>query len=133
MDIVYIINQKYNDKTMIFKLNENESVELKYSFRSAIYFEQITNHNLDFSNMTQNDLLILFYSVVVASLQKANKPVITMLAFMDCIDDYNGGEQCLLDFANWYVDIMKKEFELLDSTTEEVVEQKPSKSKKKQV
>ena len=117
---------------MIFKLNENETVELKYSFRSAIYFEQISGHNIDFNKLTAQDLLNLFYSVVIASLQKANKPIITMLAFMDCIDDYNGGDKCIIDFSNWYVDVMRKEFELLESTQSEneKKEKKPTKKNK---
>ena len=116
---------------MIFKLNENETVELKYSFRSAIYFEQITNKNVDFQNFTANDLITLFYSVVIASLQKANKPVITMLAFMDCIDDYNGGEKCLVEFSNWYAEIVKAQYEVLDSTLTDKEKKEKPKGKKK--
>lgn len=118
---------------MIFKLNENETVELKYSFRSAIYFEQITNKNVDFQNFTANDLITLFYSVVIASLQKEHKPVITMLAFMDCIDDYNGGDKCVLEFSNWYVDIMRAQYEAMDSVTPEKEKVEKPKGKKKQV
>ena len=116
---------------MIFKLNENETVELKYSFRSAIYFEQITNKNIDLSNLTNNDIITLFYSVVVASLQKAKKPVITMLAFMDCIDDYNGGDKALINFANWYVEVLKGQFELMESMDDDTEKQDTKKKKKK--
>lgn len=104
---------------MIFKLNENDSVELKYSFRSSIYFEQIANHNLDLSNLTQNDLITLFYSVVIASLQKAKKPIITMLDFLDIIDDYNDGEKCILEFSNWFIEVMKAQYEILNSTEDD--------------
>jgi hypothetical protein len=100
---------------MLFKINENKEVELKYSFRSAVYFEQIAGHNLDLANMSQNDLITLFYCVVIASLQKAKEPIITMLAFMDCIDDYNGGEKCIIDFGNWFVDVMKAQYEVINS------------------
>ena len=96
---------------MKLKIN-NEDIELIYSFRSNIYFEQITGHNIDFTNLTANDLLSLFYSVVIASMQKAKKPVITMLDFMDVIDD-NGGEKCLIEFSNWYIAIMKAQYEVL--------------------
>ena len=116
---------------MIFKLNENDSVELKYSFRSSIYFEQIANHSLDLTNFTANDLITLFYSVVVASLQKAKKPIISMLAFMDYIDDFNGGDKCIIDFSNWYVNILKNQYELLADEKEDKKEEK-SKGKKKQ-
>ena len=44
---------------MKLKIN-NEEIELVYSFRSAVYFEQIAGHNLDFTKMSQNDLITLF-------------------------------------------------------------------------
>ena len=118
---------------MIFKLNENETVELKYSFRSAIYFEQITNRNVDFQNFTANDLITLFYSVVIASLQKAKMPIITMLDFLDAIDDFNNGEKCLLEFSNWYTGIMKTQYEAFSSTETEKEKNEKPKGKKKQV
>ena len=106
----------------------NEELELVYSFRSSIYFESITGHSLDFTKLTSNDLITLFYSVVVASLQKAKKPVISMLDFLDAVDD-NGGEKCLVDFSNWYIAIMKAQYELL--TEEKEDKEKPLKEGKK--
>lgn len=96
---------------MILKIN-NEDITLVYSFRSSLYFEQIAGHNLDFNTLTANDLVTLFYSVTIASLQKAKKPVITMIDFLDVIDD-NGGEKCLTDFTTWYVDVIKAQYEVL--------------------
>lgn len=106
----------------------SEELELVYSFRSSIYFEQIAGHNLDFNKLSANDLITLFYSVFVASLQKAKKPVITMIDFMDIVDD-NGGEKCLVDFSNWYIDIIKAQYELLTEEKEE--KEKPTKTSKK--
>lgn len=106
----------------------NEELELVYSFRSSIYFESITGHSLDFTKLTSNDLITLFYSVVVASLQKAKKPVISMLDFLDAVDD-NGGEKCLVDFSNWYIAIMKAQYELLAEEKED--KEKPLKEGKK--
>jgi len=96
---------------MTLKIN-NEDITLVYSFRSSLYFEQIAGHNLDFNTLTANDLVTLFYSVTIASLQKAKKPVITMIDFLDVIDD-NGGEKCLTDFTTWYVDVLKAQYEVL--------------------
>ena len=115
---------------MIFKLNENESIELKYSFRSNIYFEQITKHSLNFENMSSDDFITLFYCVVIASLQKAKQPVITMLDFMDKIDDFNGGEKCLMSFSEWYISIIKSQYEVLDDG-KEVKEESNQKKRKK--
>ena len=108
----------------------NEELELVYSFRSSIYFESITGHSLDFTKLTSNDLITLFYSVVVASLQKAKKPVISMLDFLDAVDD-NGGEKCLVDFSNWYIDIIKGQYELLTEEKEEKEKPIKTSSKKK--
>ena len=96
---------------MTLKIN-NEDITLVYSFRSALYFEQITGHNLDFNTLSANDLVTLFYSVVMASLQKAKKPVITMIDFLDVVDD-NGGDRCLTEFTNWYVEVLKAQYEVL--------------------
>ena len=113
------------------KLNiKGEDLELVYSFRSAIYFEQIAGKNVDFQNFTANDLITLFYSVVIASLQKAKKPVITMLDFLDIIDD-NGGDKCLLEFSNWYAEIMKAQYETMESTMTEKEKKEKPKGKKK--
>ena len=96
---------------MTLKIN-NEDITLVYSFRSALYFEQITGHNLDFNTLSANDLVTLFYSVVMASLQKAKKPVIAMIDFLDVVDD-NGGDRCLTEFTNWYVEVLKAQYEVL--------------------
>jgi len=110
----------------------NEELELVYSFRSSIYFEQIAGHSIDFTKFNANDLITLFYSVFVASLQKAKKPVITMVDFLDIIDD-NGGEKCLVDFSNWYIEIMKAQYELLAEEKEDEEKTVKTKGKKKQV
>lgn len=110
---------------MLFKINENKEVELKYSFRCSIYFEQITGHNLDLGNLSQNDLITLFYCVVIASLQKSKESIITMLDFLDAIDDFNNGEKCIIDFGNWFVNILQAQYEVLNSEDEK--EKKPVK------
>ena len=110
---------------MTLKIN-NEDITLVYSFRSALYFEQITGHNLDFNTLSANDLVTLFYSVVMASLQKAKKPIITMIDFLDVVDD-NGGDRCLTEFTNWYVEVLKAQYEVLV----EEEDKKPEKTSKK--
>lgn len=112
---------------MKLKIN-NEEIELVYSFRSAVYFEQIAGHNLDFTKMSQNDLITLFYCVVIASLQKAKKPIITMLEFMDAIDE-NGSEKCIIDFSNWYAQTITAQYEVLNSMGDEKKQPKTGKKK----
>ena len=106
----------------------NEELELVYSFRSSIYFESIAGHSLDFTKLTSNDLITLFYSVFVATLQKSKKPIIAMIDFLDIVDA-NGGEKCLVDFSEWYISVIKKQFELL--AEEKEGKEKPLKEGKK--
>ena len=110
---------------MTLKISDTETLELKYSFRSSIYFETISGHNLDLQNLTGNDLVTLFYAVFVASLQKEGKPIIDMLSFLNIVDD-NGGDKALLEFSQWYVNQIKLQWDL-----EEEPEEKQSKEKNK--
>lgn len=110
---------------MTLKISETETLELKYSFRSSIYFETISGHNLDLQNLSGNDLIVLFYAVFVASLQKEGRPIIDMMTFLDIVDE-NGGDKCLLAFSRWYVDQIKLQWDL-----EEEPEEKVSKEKNK--
>lgn len=102
---------------MKFKI-KNEEIELKYSFRINIFFEQIQGHSLDFAAISSEDLIVLFYCTVITSLQKEKKPIITMEDFYDAVDD-NGGEHCIVDFSNWYIEIMKAQYEMLEMTETE--------------
>ena len=102
---------------MTLKISESETLDLKYSFRSSIYFETISGHNLDLQKLNGNDLMILFYAVFVASLQKEKKPIIDMIQFMDIIDN-NGGEKCLLAFSQWYVEQIQIQWQLEEDPEE---------------
>lgn len=113
---------------MKIKFNDKE-IELVYSFRSNVYFEQINGKTIDFSNFSSNDLITLFYCVFISSLQKAKLPIITMVDFLDVIDD-NGGEKCVIEFSNWYVETLNAQFELLESGQNEEAEPKKKKVKK---
>lgn len=105
---------------MKLKLNEKDELELVYSFRTMIYFENIQGKTIDFEpgKFTTNDLLVLFYCVFITSLQKAKKPIIPMTDFLDIID-LNNGEQSLIEFANWFTDIMTSQNDLANSLSDE--------------
>ena len=113
---------------MKFKIN-NYELELTYSFRIMVYYEQISGHSLDPKNFNTNDLITLFYSAVISSLQKERRPIISMIDFLDAIDD-NGGEKCLMNFSDWYESIIKAQYELLTSTSDNI-EGKEGEDKKK--
>ena len=111
---------------MTLKIN-GEDLELIYSFRSSIYFEQISNKSLDFDHFTSNDLMTLFYCVVIASLQKIKKPIVDMLAFMDMIDE-NGGDKCVYDFSQWYINAVKTQYEITDTELDKADKKKSKKN-----
>lgn len=94
---------------------QDKEIELKYSFRASVYFEQISSKNIDFKDFNQNDLVTLFYCVFISSLQKEKLPICSMLDFLDVLDE-NGGEKCLYDFSNWYVSTLAAQYEFLEST-----------------
>ena len=116
---------------MNLKIN-GEDITLVDSFRVYMYFEEIAGHNLNFNNFTSNDLMILFYSVVITSLQKAKKQLIPFIDFLDVVDD-NGGDKCVLEFSNFYIGMIKKQYEVLDDMQveekEETETEEPSKKK----
>jgi hypothetical protein len=122
----------YNIQKMKIKLNENDELELVYSFRSMIYFEQIQGKALDYEHFSANDLMVLFYCVFIASLQKAKRPVVTMLDFLDIIDD-NGGEKAITDFSLWFTDVVTKQFDMVNSLSDEDKKEEATKKKKTRV
>jgi len=106
------------------KLNINgEELELVYSFRINLFYEEISNKSLDFTSLSANDLVNLFYSTVIASLQKAKRPNITMLEFLDVVDD-NGGEKAIVDFSNWFIEVIKGQYEILPDDDKKTVDKK---------
>lgn len=112
------------------KINvKGEEIELVYSFRSSIYFEEIAGHKLDYDNMSATDLAKLFYVNVYATMQKLGMPPVTYLEFQDVIDD-NGGDICIYKFSNWYADVQKRNWELINSIEEEPDEKKQAAKKK---
>lgn len=114
---------------MKVKYNDTE-IELLYSFRSNLYFEQIQGKNIDFTKFSAQDLVVLFYCVFIASLQKNKLPIVSMNDFMDIIDD-NNGEKCLVDFANWYINTIKTQYELMEDMDDDTSKKQTKKSSKK--
>lgn len=114
---------------MKFKIKDEE-IELKYSFRINVYFEQIASKSINFKNLTANDVITLFYCTVISTLQKMGKPIITMLEFLDYVDE-NNGEACVMQFSEWYVGIMTAQYELIESMQDEKKPEPKKKSKKK--
>lgn len=92
---------------------EGRTYNLHYSFRIGFLYEQIQQKPIDFSNLTQYDLVLLFYCTFLATLQynKVNNHM-TFEDFLNWVDD-NGQEKMVVDFTNWYVDTLKQQSKLL--------------------
>jgi hypothetical protein len=115
--------------TMKLKYNDKE-IELIYSFRANIYFEQINQKNIDISHLSANDVITLFYCHFIASLQKVKEPMIDMVTFLDVVDD-NGGEKCVIDFTNWLVNAWNVQAEIIQSMDNDEKVEEPAKDGKK--
>lgn len=91
---------------MKFTINKKE-YEAHYSFRMLMLYEQIHGKTIDFQNITLNDLVLLFYTCVISTLQY-NKANYTMgyEDFLNWLDD-NEGEKKIVEFTNWYVQELK--------------------------
>lgn len=92
---------------------DNKELELHYSFRMALMYEQIQNKSIDLVNLKLEDIVILFFAAVVSTLQY-NKIANTMKYedFLNWIDD-NGGEKILLEFTNWYGEQVRRQYDLM--------------------
>ena len=86
---------------------KGRELELHYSLRILINYEEITGKSLDFNDMNSiSSLIKLFYSAVIASLQYARQPLdITWEEFLDFIDE-QGNYDLLKEFGEWYTNIM---------------------------
>lgn len=109
---------------------QDKEIELLYSFRANIYFEQLQGKNVDFQNFSSNDMIMLFYCIFISTLQKNKMPIVSFTDFLDIIDD-NEGDKCLINFANWYVEIIKNEYVLVSDMNDGVKNENQDPAKKK--
>ena len=86
---------------------KGRELEMHYSLRILINYEEITGKSLDFSDMNSiSNLVKLFYSAVLAALQYAKQPLdITYDDFLDFIDS-EGNYDILREFGEWYTNTM---------------------------
>lgn len=77
---------------MKVKINDRE-VELKYSFRSFMIYENITGKSFNPTNLT--DILVFFYSTILGSDKSAE---LKFDEFMDLIDMH---PELVTEFSEW--------------------------------
>lgn len=100
----------------------NREIELRYSFRAYMIFEQITEHSFMGNNLS--DFITFFYSVLMASDREL---AIDFDNFIEWLDD---NPDKLNEFTEWMIANTKKQSEL-SSKKEVKDEKKESDSKKK--
>ena len=98
--------------------------EMHYSFRIGMLYEQIQGKSIDLATFNQFDLIMLFYASFLSTLQyhKVNN-IIRFEDFMNWIDD-NGGEKLVVEFSNWYVNVIKQQYELIGNSDKEIKDKK---------
>lgn len=88
---------------MIININ-NKEINLKYSFRGYMIFEQIANHA--FSGNGMSDFILLFYSMMMGSDKELT---ITFDEFVEWLDM---NPEKLQEFSKWITDNITKQNEL---------------------
>ena len=113
------------------KINiKNQELELAYTMRTYILFENIQGQSLSFENLNSyTSLIVLFYSAIVATIQKRKLDIsISYDEFIDWLDE-NNGENMIKEFSNWFTTQLTNNLALQDA--EEEKETKGSKKSKK--
>lgn len=88
---------------MKIKVN-GKDLEMHYSMRSFVIYEEITGKSLNFEDITSLSAIVnLFYSNVLASMQYAGMELtLTYNEFWNYLDDNNGPE-LIKEFSEWYM------------------------------
>lgn len=108
---------------------KDKDLELHYSMRMYILYENITGKSLSFENMSSyTSLIVLFYSAIVATIQRNHiNMTISYDEFMDWLDEQNGAT-IMKDFSDWFTSCLTNNISLQDDTVEE--DNKKDKGKK---
>lgn len=108
---------------------KGQEIELCYTMRMMIIFENITGHSVDFNNMTSlNQATTLFLACIIASAKKAKLNFdITFDEFMDFLDE-NNGYAMINEFAIWLAGELEAKYGLLKKEDKE--DELPKKTKK---
>lgn len=85
----------------------NKTYTLKYSFRALMIYENITNHSFNPKGIT--DVVIFFYSVVVASAKDTN------LSFDDFIEWLDENPTSINEFSAWLTDVFAQQASLVNT------------------
>lgn len=107
---------------MTIKIHDRD-VELKYSFRALMIYENIQNKT--FAPQSMTDVLVFFFSVIIASDKDAH---LSFDEFLDMIDEK---PSLVADFSEWLTNEFNQN-SMLESKDEDESKKKLSKPTKKQ-
>lgn len=80
------------------KINiKNTDIELKFSFRALMIYENITQESFSPDNLT--NIIFFFYSVILGSIKNKN---IDYDEFMDWLDE---NPNAITEFTNWLTEV----------------------------
>lgn len=99
---------------MIVNVKDQE-ITLKYSFRALIVYEQIMGETLTVPQ-TLKEILVLFYSVVLAS-AKGSLQDFTWDEFIDWLDE---DPEKTVEFTNWLKDVLETQNNITEKNAKEV-------------
>ena len=94
---------------------KDQEIEMKYSFRSLIIFEEITGKTLTVPESLK-DILILFYSVILGS-AKGSLQDWTWDNFMDYLDE---NPEITVEFTNWLKDVLETQNGITEKHSKDV-------------
>lgn len=87
---------------------KEKDITLKYTFRALMIYENITNKS--FNPKGISDVVIFFYSVVVASSKD------TSLTFDDFLDWLDDNPAAINEFSQWITDVFTTQAELVNKS-----------------
>lgn len=112
---------------------KGEEIELCYSMRLHIIYENITGESVDFTNLTSiKTLTTLLLATIMASAQKNKIELnLTYDEYCDWLDE-NDGYVVINEFANWLAETIQAKYAMLaDNEEENKGDDLPPKKRKK--
>lgn len=111
---------------MKIKIKDIE-LDLHYSMRMYIIYENIMGKSLNFENASSyTSLIVLLYSSIIATIQKNKLDItITYDEFMDWLDTQNA-QKVMTDFSEWFTSQLTANIDLKDVNTKEVKDKNTS-------
>ena len=128
--ITFFIFKQININSSFMTINiNNQDIELRYSLRIFLIYENITKSSLDYNNITMSNLIDLFYATIIGTLQHAKKDFIKYEDYLDWLDE-NGGEKILADFSTWFLNTILAQQDIADNNIKEEKQKDETKQEK---